>query len=121
MVMSFREWLADEPPFIENVYIVSDEENYELYEDRKWVKGRFENNIGLDQPTHGRGQQHAHVLGRKGDEILAVNRDGSSSHGKPGKLHKKDAEALRARGFDIPSNNIVEWILLPEKQQLLFG
>jgi hypothetical protein len=84
-----------------------------LYEG-KWVDGRFQDNIRIDRATHLlSGDQHAHVFGIKGKLIGVVNFDGTKSHGgEPFKLHKKDAEALRQRGFAIPRNNIVEWIVI---------
>jgi len=38
-----------------------------------------------------------------------IRQDGSSSHGKPGTLHKLDADALRAQGITVRDDNIVEW------------
>lgn len=94
-----------------------------LNEERKWVSGRFDRNIGIDQPTHlhGDGQTHAHVLGRHRDELGVVNFDGSGSHGTKFKLHPKDADSLRARGFHIRANNIVEWVKLAEMPGMIFG
>lgn len=86
-----------------------------LNEERKWVDGRFPKNLGIDQPSHlhGDGQTHAHVLGRRGNELGVINFDGTASHGTKMKLHKKDAEALRDRGFKVRPDNIVEWLLQP--------
>ena len=95
-----------------------------LQESRKWVTGRFERNIGIDQPTHlaGDGKQHAHVLGRKGEELGVVNVDGSSRHGTKFKLHDTDADELRRRGFKIRADNLVEWLKLGlPRTQVLFG
>lgn len=76
----------------------------------KWLSGRFDNNIRIDQATHLLGgDPHAHVFGRKGDELVVVNLNGTSSHGKKGRLHPDDAEALRRHGFQIGTNRIVEW------------
>lgn len=85
----------------------------------QWISGRFANGIRVDQATHGAGQKHAHVYGRKGTEIGVVNVDGSASHGSRCCLHPKDAAALKARGFNIKPGNIVEWILLPTQPRLL--
>lgn len=106
-------------PTIEDVMLVHEDGRAELYEDRKWVRGRFKSNIGIDQPTSGAGQTHAHVYGRNGTETVVVNIDGSSSHGTKGKLHSKDAEALRSRGFTIPDNNIIEWYRAVERLTFL--
>jgi len=109
-------------PFLDEVIISSDGLNYEhLDEHRKWIDGRFKRNIGIDKPTHGAGQEHGHVLGRKGNQLVVVNIDGTASHGTKGKLHKKDAAALRARGYDIRADNMIEWNELAGDAQLLLG
>jgi hypothetical protein len=83
------------------------------------VSGRFEKNIGINQPTSGAGQRHAHIFGRKGDEVVVVNVDGSGSHGTKGRLHDKDAEALALNGFSLKPGGIVEWTVVGKVQQLL--
>ncbi len=125
--MKVRELLGSaepEPAFLDEVLVTVDGLAVEvLNEGRKWVSGRFHNNLGIDQPTHlaGAGQQHAHVLGRKGDELGVVNFDGSASHGSRFRLHKDDADELRKRGFTIRPDNLVEWVRLrtPRVQFLL--
>ena len=94
-----------------------------LNEERKWVKGRFDRNIGIDQPSHlhGDGQMHAHVLGRRGNELGVVNLDGTASHGTKVRLHAKDADALRARGFTVRADNIVEWLTLGAMPNMILG
>ena len=94
-----------------------------LNEERKWVKGRFDRNIGIDQPSHlhGDGQMHAHVLGRRGNELGVVNLDGTASHGTKVRLHSKDADALRARGFTVRADNIVEWLTLGAMPNMILG
>jgi hypothetical protein len=79
----------------------------------KWINGRFPKGIRLDQPTHvqGVGQPHGHVYGRKEKELVVVNLNGTSSHGSKGKLHPDDADALKAQGFTIRPDRIVEWRL----------
>lgn len=109
-------------PLITSIFLTKNGRDYrQLDEGRKWVDGRFKNNIGIDQPTHGAGQTHGHVLGRKGKQVVVVNVDGSGSHGTKGKLHDKDAQALRDLGFNIPDDNIIEWKLLPSGAELLLG
>ncbi len=115
-----REQMADLPE-LDCVLVATDGNNFELFEERKWVPGRFSKNIGIDQPSHGVGQTHAHVYGRKGNEIVVVNWDGTGSHGTKGKLKNADAIALKARGFTISRNNIVEWVPLQSSPELLFG
>lgn len=117
--MRFKEFA--EPPLITGVLITTDGSATEVLHEGKWVTGRFDRNIRIDQPTHGAGQTHAHVLGRKGEEIGIVNFDGSGSHGTKCRLSNDDADALRARGFQIRPGNIVEWMLITGKYQLLLG
>lgn len=119
---SFKQFRIElDLPVLDRVMVLNTDGRVELYEGRKWIAGRFDNNIGIDQPTHGRGQQHAHVYGRKGDEIVVVNLDGTGSHGTKGKLNDDDAAALKARGFKVRDDNIVEWTVVEGGLQLLLG
>lgn len=106
---------------IDEVFISANGTDAQVFNEGMWVKGRFPQSIRIDQPTHGAGQTHAHVYGRKGDEIGVVNIDGTPSHGAKMRLSKDDADALRGRGFNIPLNRIVEWISLGQYGQLLLG
>ncbi len=108
-------------PTLTEILVSEDNDRFERLDEGKWVNGRFDKNIRIDQPTHGVGQTHAHVYGRKGDEIGVVNIDGSSSHGTQCRLSDADADALRNRGFTIRAGNIVEWIVLGSQPQLLLG
>jgi hypothetical protein len=109
-------------PFLDEVFIVGEDgRHYERLDEGKWISGRFPSNIRLDHPTHGAGQLHGHVHGRKGEELVIVNVDGTGSHGTKGKLHDLDAEALRSRGFSIRPDKIVEWIVLDVRAKLLLG
>lgn len=125
MVKTLREFINDveqsELDCIDEIFISDNGVSTQVLRERKWVDGRFEKNIGIDQPTSGAGQVHAHVLGRKRDEIGIINLDGTASHGKKMILHKTDAEAIEARGFTIPPNRIVEWIKLEGNPQFLAG
>ncbi|WP_454720434.1 MULTISPECIES: hypothetical protein [Cupriavidus] len=106
---------APGPELLDEVMLTTDGVSVEvLREGRKWVSGRFERNIGIDQPTHLAvdGQQHAHIYGRKGQELGVVNLDGTGSHGSKFKLHDDDATELRRRGFNVRPDNIVEWVQL---------
>lgn len=116
-IPSFREY--SESPLITDLVFTEDGCEGEQLNEGKWVSGRFDRNIRIDQPTHGAGQRHGHILGRKGHELVVVNVDGSASHGKKGRLHPKDASALRDNGFEIPSNSIIEWIPLDSEAELL--
>lgn len=93
---------------------------FEFLEEGKWVASQFDNNIRIDQPSHGVGQTHAHIFGRrKNSELGVVNLDGSASHGSKFRISSKDSDALRRRGFCIPVSNIVEWISLASQPRLL--
>lgn len=119
---SFKQFREEmDLPVLDRVIVPLADGRFELYEGRKWIAGRFDSNIGIDQPTSGRGQQHAHVYGRKGNEIVVVNLDGTGSHGTKGKLHDDDAAALRARGYSVRDDNIVEWTVVKGGLQLLHG
>ncbi len=117
--------IVDDLPEITDCAIVQDDGNFQrLDENGKWIDGRFEKNIRIDQATHLlKGDLHGHVLGRNGQEYVVVNFNGTASHGMKGRLHKKDAEALMAYGFTIPANRIIEWSLLTDSRGLqpLFG
>lgn len=117
--MRFKEFV--DLPVLRDVVITSDGSTNEVLREGKWISGRFDKNIRIDQPTHGVGQTHAHVLGRKGEEIGIVNFDGSGSHGTKCLISKDDADALRAKGFKIQPGNIVEWFLLTGECRVLFG
>lgn len=117
--MRFKEFV--DLPVVTEVAITCDGSTTEVLHEGKWISGRFDRNIRIDQPTHGVGQIHAHVLGRKGEEIGVVNFDGSASHGTKCCLSNDDAAALRKRGFNIQQGNIVEWVMLTGKYRLLLG
>jgi hypothetical protein len=108
-------------PVLDAVILVAEDGTVELREGRNWVSGRFDRNIGIDQPSHGVGQKHAHVYGRRGNEIVIVNLDGTASHGTKGRLHKDDATALQKRGFDVKAGQIIEWFTIENPPQLLLG
>lgn len=111
------------PTTIDEVLLLTEGSELQILREGKWITGKFDKNIRIDQPTHmqGDGQAHAHVLGRKGNELGVINIDGTSSHGSIFKLHDKDAEALRARGFNVPPTNLVEWLLQNAMPGLLLG
>lgn len=117
--MRFKEFV--DLPVVTDVAITRDGSASEVLHEGKWISGRFDRNIRIDQPTHGVGQTHAHVLGRKGEEIGVVNFDGSCSHGVKCRLSNDDADALRAKGFQIQPGNIVEWVMLTGECRLLLG
>ena len=123
VIKSLLEYVEATENEIEQVFNSTDGKRFELLREGKWVPGRFGHNIRIDQPTHlhGVGQQHATVYGRTktGKPLVIVNFDGTGSHGTQGRLHSKDAEPLRARGYKIRNDNIVEFVLLDDEPQLL--
>jgi hypothetical protein len=124
-VKTFKKLRADieaatAPSYIDEVLIVSQDLSVELLQEGKWISGRFPDNIRIDLPTHGAGQTHGHY-GRKGNELLAVNIDGTAGHGTQGTIHDRDAAALRARGFSLRADNIVEWFVAGTWPQPLLG
>jgi hypothetical protein len=118
-MMSFMDFLSLQ--VLDQVLVARGGTEIDILQEGKWINGRFDRNIRIDQPTHGVGQAHAHVLGRKGDQLGVVNFDGSSSHGTKMRLDKKDADALRNAGVAVRSDNIVEWIVLTDQPEILFG
>ena len=123
LVQAAWEVLTGQPDAITNIVVVSgDGGSAEILEDGKWIKGKLDRNIRIDQPTdgHDAGQPHAHVYGRNPrQELVIVNMDGTASHGKKGRLSPEDAEALKARGWTIRRDRIVEYFVLPGNPQLL--
>lgn len=50
-----------------------------------------------------------------------MNLDGTASHGTKVRLHVKDADALRARGFTARAENIVEWLTSGAMSNMILG
>lgn len=120
---TFKQFLKDpyqtDLPFLDEVFLDTRQTEIKGLLEGRTISGRFPYNIRLDQPNYGAGMYHAHIHGRKGDQLVAVNVDGSGSHGTKGKLHPKDADALRAHRFEIHPSNIVEWFVICSIKQLL--
>lgn len=114
---------ADHNPISDIVIVDENGVSAKVLKEGKWIDGRFEKNIRIDQPTHFQGlqgQPHASVYGRnRRQELVVVNLDGTGSHGTKGRLSTEDAEALKARGFNIRDDRVVEWIVLRNAPQLL--
>lgn len=88
----------------------------------KWIKTRTSDAMRIDHATHGRGQTHAHIYGRKGNELGVVNLNGTGSHGTKMRLSSDQADILRKNGFSIRADRIVEWVIRPEwSRKLLLG
>ena len=116
---------ADANPISQIGFVAEDGVSGQVLHEGKWIDGRFERNIRVDFPTHFQGlqgQKHASVYGRNGrEELVVVNLDGTASHGKKGRLTVDDAEALKALGFKIRDDRMVEWIALPNAPQFLLA
>ncbi len=108
-------------PELDEIFVTKDGINVVILREGKQYKGSFARSLRVDNPTHGAGMRHAHVYGRKGDEIVVVNVDGSASHGTKGRIPEKDADKLRSLGFMIPPDRIVEWTVLKDAPALLLG
>ena len=104
--------------------VIFDPETAEAYriDEGKWIRTNTTNAMRIDHATHGVGQTHAHIYGRKKNVIGVVNLDGTASHNTKMKLSKRDAETLQAHGFTIRADRIVEWIVRPDwTPSLLLG
>src|ERR1700693_4411001 len=105
---------ADQNPISQIVVVDKDGVSAKVLREGKWIDGRFSKYIRVDQPTHLQGlqgQQHASVYGRnRRQELVVVNLDGTGSHGTKERLSAEDAEALKAQGFKIRDDRMVEWI-----------
>ncbi len=114
---------ADANPIAQIVVAEEDGVTAHLLREGKWISGRFERNIRIDQPTHFQGlqgQKHGTVYGRaRGNALVVVNLDGTASHGKKGRLSVKDAQALKAQGFNIRDDRMVEWVIVQDAPELL--
>lgn len=126
MIMSFKEFLRrtlrrNNVPELDEVFVTEDGINITILREGKEYKGSFEKSIRVDNPTHGVVMRHAHVFGRKGNQIVAVNVDGSGSHGTKGRIPEKDADKLRSLGFKIPANRMVEWTVVKDAPAILLG
>ncbi|MGJ8690834.1 MAG: hypothetical protein ACSHXZ_15110 [Gammaproteobacteria bacterium] len=107
---------------LDEVFIVQENGDTVRLKEGKWIPTSSKNKMRIDHPTHGVGQTHVHIYGRKGEEIGVVNLDGTSSHGTSMKLSRKDAETLRSHDFTIPINRVIEWLSLEKDGfQLLLG
>lgn len=103
--------------------IIGRSDRYERLEEGKWIAGDFPNQIRIDRNTHLlSGDKHAHIHDRKGNELYALTQNAKPSHGsKSFKLSKDQADALRAQGFPIPKNRIVEAVLIGTQPFVIHG
>jgi hypothetical protein len=118
VLKSLRQLLADEA---DEVVIIESGVPYYL-EEGKWLKGQFDREMRVDRNTHMRtGEKHAHIYDRKGNQLYSLTQNGKPSHNsKPFRLSNQQADALRAAGFDVGPNNMVEAVLVGGTQ-LIFG
>lgn len=79
--------------------------------------------IRIEAPRHGGGGQvHGHIYGRSGNQLLVVNLDGTGSHGTKGVLSRPQAAILKANGFSIRPDRVVEWYwVVFDNRVLLLG
>lgn len=122
-MLRFKQWLRrNRAPMLSAVIVSDDLSAFRMLEEGKWYNGRFEKSLRVDNATHGVGQRHAHLFGRKGEEIGIINVDGTGSHGWTNvRVPDDDAEKLRQLGFTIAPDNIVEWQILSDAPQLLLS
>jgi hypothetical protein len=108
---------------LDEIAVFDPEENEaHRIDEGKWIPTDTTNTMRIDHPTHGVGQTHAHVYGRKGEQLGVVNLNGTASHGTQMRLSTADAETLRSHGFNIRKDRIVEWIVRPGwTRELLLG
>lgn len=97
-------------PEITDIAVSSDGAMLCQLREGRWVRGRFRYNG--EQPTPLGGEGRPQVYGRKGDLQVAVKVDSPSGHGEKGRLQPMDADALRALGFKVPSDDVVELTVL---------
>jgi hypothetical protein len=122
---TFKQFLTEgnggDLPVLSGFAIVSPDQTSVVLQEDKWVNGRFDRSIRIDQATHrqGEGQTHAHLYARNCQQYGVVNLDGTASHGEKCKVHPRDAAELSKRNFTLPTNNIVEWFALEGERQFL--
>lgn len=67
----------------------------------------------LDKPNNAPGQQkHIHVYADKkhNHQLYAINIDGTPHDGSKYQLNNKHQEALKALGFPVPKDGLLEWL-----------
>lgn len=123
---SFRDFWDEITEFdkddeLDDVFIVqkSDRETDCLLLEGIWLNAAWDQSIRIDQPTHGSGQTHAHIFGRKGNEIGVVNLDGTPSHGSKFRIPNKLVPTLQNRAFTIPADRFVEFVVVGNSKLLL--
>lgn len=123
MIMRFKQFIRRlGAPTLASIMVSEDDQTFQLLEEGKWYKGRFDKSVRVDNPTHGVGERHAHLYGRKGEKIGVINVSGTGSHGWTHvRVPDDDADLLRGLGFTIPDDNIVEWMALENQPDLLLG
>jgi len=74
------------------------------------------NKTGRYEPgnTNTRTQDHYHVFAGPGNQLYAINRDGSPHDGSRARLGGKEVAFFRGKGFIVPDNGMLEWITLSQ-------
>jgi hypothetical protein len=74
--------------------------------------------------TNTKTQEHVHVYAKpkgKGDEMYAMNKDGSGHDGHSGKeIPKSHADYFRSKGYNVKENNILECIEIDDPGRFSF-
>lgn len=108
------EWLSLEvDSYVVHVsFRTHDAENRALVENRKFLGKTGQFTVMLDSPHVSSGKQHLHLFAR-GNELLAVNVDGSSHDGSRGQqIPNKVADFLikKLPWIQLPPGNLIEWV-----------
>lgn len=95
-------------------HLIEEHETYKKFGNSPVMTYRIDKGDG----TPGR-QTHVHVF-MKGQQLYAINMDGSPHDGSKAKLSKKSIETLKALGVTPPEDGLLEWIEKNmERKQLL--
>lgn len=77
----------------------------------------------IDKPRGEAGDgnlRHIHVYADRNKQLFALNADGTAHDGCHGaKIDKQAAKFLRAKGFTVPDNLVIEWYRPGAGRQLL--
>ncbi len=68
--------------------------------------------------TNTKTQKHIHVY-INGNEIYAINFDGTPHDGRKAKLSKRECKFFKSIGCDVPNDGILEWYSFGDQRELL--